>query len=101
MYAAVAGGDAVRALAAGHPGHAVASLFQRGVAQSLWALIEELPNMPTTDVGVKVRGRPRGRSPWEATAPTGPAVGQNLQYRGVTTTVTISVQSKTGMPSFQ
>src|SRR5262245_1466987 len=26
---------------------------------------------------------------------------QNFQYRGVTTTVTISVQSKTGMPSFQ
>jgi hypothetical protein len=45
MYAAVAGGDAVRALAAGRPGHAVASLFQRGVAQSLWALIEEIPNM--------------------------------------------------------
>ena len=45
MHAAVAGGDAVRALATGHAGHAVALLFQRGVAQSLWALIEELPNM--------------------------------------------------------
>jgi MoaA/NifB/PqqE/SkfB family radical SAM enzyme len=45
MHAAVSAGDAVRALAAGHAGNAVTSLFQRGVAQSLWALIEEVPNM--------------------------------------------------------
>jgi MoaA/NifB/PqqE/SkfB family radical SAM enzyme len=45
MHAAVAATDAVRALAAGHVGGAVASLFQRSVAQSLWAIVEELPQI--------------------------------------------------------
>jgi MoaA/NifB/PqqE/SkfB family radical SAM enzyme len=45
MHAAVAASDAVRALAAGQLGTAVASLFRRSVAQSLWALIEETPQM--------------------------------------------------------
>jgi hypothetical protein len=35
----------VRALAAGQIGSAVSSLFRRSVAQSLWALIEETPQM--------------------------------------------------------
>jgi hypothetical protein len=39
MHAAVAATDAARALAAGQIGTAVSSLFQRGVAQSLFALI--------------------------------------------------------------
>jgi len=45
MHAAVAATDAARALAAGHIGTAVASLFRRSVAQSLWALVEETPQM--------------------------------------------------------
>jgi hypothetical protein len=45
MHAAVAATDAARALAEGQIGTAVASLFRRGVAQSLWALVEETPKM--------------------------------------------------------
>jgi hypothetical protein len=45
MHAAVAATDAAPALAAGHIGSAVASLFRRSVAQSLWALVEETPKM--------------------------------------------------------
>jgi MoaA/NifB/PqqE/SkfB family radical SAM enzyme len=45
MHAAVAATDATRALAAGDIGAAVASVFRRSVAQSLWALIEEAPKM--------------------------------------------------------
>jgi len=45
MHAAVATTDAARALAAGQIGAAVAWLFRRSVAQSLWALIEEAPKM--------------------------------------------------------
>ena len=45
MHAAVAATDTARALAAGQIGTAVASLFRRSVAQSLWALIEETPKM--------------------------------------------------------
>lgn len=45
MHAAVAATDAARALAAGQIGTAVASLFRRSVAQSLWALLEETPKM--------------------------------------------------------
>ena len=45
MHAAVAATDAAQALAAGHIGSALASLFRRGVGQSLWALIEETPKM--------------------------------------------------------
>ena len=45
MHAAVAAGDATRALAAGQIGAAVSSLFRHSVAQSLWALIEEPPKM--------------------------------------------------------
>ena len=37
--------DAARALATGDFGGAAAALFRRGVAQSLWALIEETPKM--------------------------------------------------------
>jgi hypothetical protein len=42
---AVAVANAGRALAAGRIGAAAASLFQRGVAQSLLALAEALPQM--------------------------------------------------------
>jgi hypothetical protein len=45
MHAAVAATDAARALAGGQVGSAVAALFRRSVAQSLWALIEETPKM--------------------------------------------------------
>ena len=45
MHAAVAATDAARATAAGQIGTAVASLFRRSVAHSLWALIEETPKM--------------------------------------------------------
>jgi len=45
MHAAVVATDAARALAAGEIGSAVASLFRRSVAQSLWALIEQTPKM--------------------------------------------------------
>ena len=45
MHAAVVTTDAARALAAGDIGTAVGSLFQRSVAQSLWALIEQKPKM--------------------------------------------------------
>jgi len=45
MHAAVAATDAGRALASGQIGTAVASLFRRSVAQSLWALIEETPRI--------------------------------------------------------
>ncbi|MBV9374898.1 MAG: radical SAM protein [Alphaproteobacteria bacterium] len=45
MHAAVAATDAGRALASGQIGTAVASLFRRGVAQSLWALAEEAPKL--------------------------------------------------------
>jgi len=45
MHAAVVATDAGRALAAGEIGAAVASLFRRGVAQAVWALIEETPKM--------------------------------------------------------
>jgi MoaA/NifB/PqqE/SkfB family radical SAM enzyme len=45
MHAAVAATDAARALAAGDIRAAAASLFRRGVAQSLLALIEEMPKM--------------------------------------------------------
>jgi hypothetical protein len=45
MHAAVATTDPARALAAGDFGGAAASLFRRGVAQSLWALIEETPKL--------------------------------------------------------
>jgi hypothetical protein len=48
MHAAVAATDAGRALAAGEIGSAVASLFRRSVAQSLWALIEETSKMRRT-----------------------------------------------------
>src|SRR5215471_2095735 len=45
MHAAVAATDAARATAAGRIGTAVASLFRRSVAHSLWALIEETPKL--------------------------------------------------------
>jgi hypothetical protein len=45
MHAAVAATDATRALSDGRFGTAVASLFRRSVAQSLWALVEETPKM--------------------------------------------------------
>jgi MoaA/NifB/PqqE/SkfB family radical SAM enzyme len=45
MHAAVAAADAGRALAAGRIGAAAASVFRRGVAQSLLALAESLPQM--------------------------------------------------------
>jgi hypothetical protein len=46
MHAAVAVTDVARSLAAGQVGSAVASLFRRSVAQSIWALlIEETPKM--------------------------------------------------------
>jgi len=45
VHAAVAVTDAARATAAGQIGTAVASLFQRSVADSLWALIEETPKL--------------------------------------------------------
>jgi hypothetical protein len=45
MHAAVAAADAARAVSAGRIGMAVASLFRRSVAKSLWALSEKLPKM--------------------------------------------------------
>src|SRR5215469_1561462 len=45
MHAAVAVTDAGHALASGQIGTAVASLFRRSVAQSLWALTEETPKL--------------------------------------------------------
>jgi hypothetical protein len=45
MHAAVAATDAARALATGQIGTAMTSLFRRSVAQSVWALIEETPQM--------------------------------------------------------
>jgi MoaA/NifB/PqqE/SkfB family radical SAM enzyme len=45
MHAAVATSDALSNLAVGRVGDAVALLFRRSVAQSLWALIEETPQM--------------------------------------------------------
>jgi hypothetical protein len=45
MHGALAVTDAAQALAAGQIGTAAASLFRRSVAQSLWALIEEMPRM--------------------------------------------------------
>ena len=45
MHAAVSATDAARALAAGKIGAATAMLFQRSVAQSIWALVEEMPKM--------------------------------------------------------
>jgi len=45
MHGAVAATDAARAFGAGQIGSAVSSLFRRSVAQSLWALIEETPQM--------------------------------------------------------
>ena len=44
MHAAVAATDATQALAAGEIG-AAAALFRRSVAHSLWALIEQTPQM--------------------------------------------------------
>ena len=45
MHAAIAATDAARALAGGQIGAAVSTLFRRSVAQSLWALAEEMPKM--------------------------------------------------------
>jgi Radical SAM superfamily len=45
MHAAVAAADAAQAVLDGEVGSAVASLFRRSVAQSLWALIEETPKI--------------------------------------------------------
>jgi MoaA/NifB/PqqE/SkfB family radical SAM enzyme len=45
MHAAVAATDAARALAAGQIDAAMASLFRRSVAQSLWAVIDETSKM--------------------------------------------------------
>jgi MoaA/NifB/PqqE/SkfB family radical SAM enzyme len=45
MHAGVAASDAMQALAAGNVRAAAAALFQRSVAQSLRALIEELPQI--------------------------------------------------------
>ena len=45
MHAAVAAADAARSLRAGQIGTAVASLFRRSVAQSVWALAEETPKL--------------------------------------------------------
>ena len=45
MHSAVAATDAGRALASGQIRTAVASLFRRSVAQSLWALVEETPRI--------------------------------------------------------
>ena len=45
MHAAVSASDAAHALAAGRIGEAVARLFRRSVAQSVWALREEIPKM--------------------------------------------------------
>jgi hypothetical protein len=85
MYAAVAGGDAVRALATGRAGHAVASLFQRGVAQSLWALIEEIPNMcrdasrrKSTRAASEAAARGKRPRPRQVSSTT----LQNFWYRG-------------------
>jgi MoaA/NifB/PqqE/SkfB family radical SAM enzyme len=55
MHAAVAASDAARAAAAGRIGSAAAALFRRSVAQSLWALIEEMPKM-------RRQARRRGRA---------------------------------------
>jgi MoaA/NifB/PqqE/SkfB family radical SAM enzyme len=61
MHAAVTAADVARDLAAGRIGAAVASLFQRSVAQSLWALAEETPKMRRL-----ARRRKRGRSTMDA-----------------------------------
>jgi hypothetical protein len=45
MHATIAATDAAQALAAGKVGAAVATLFRRSVAQSLWALVEEAPKL--------------------------------------------------------
>jgi MoaA/NifB/PqqE/SkfB family radical SAM enzyme len=45
MHAAVSATDAVRAVGSGRIGEAVALLFRRSVAQSVWALSEELPQL--------------------------------------------------------
>jgi hypothetical protein len=45
MHAAIAITDAASALADGDIGTVVASLLQRSVALSIWALIEEIPKM--------------------------------------------------------
>jgi MoaA/NifB/PqqE/SkfB family radical SAM enzyme len=45
MHAAIAASDAARALAAGQIGAAVTTLFRRSIAQSLWGLVEETPQM--------------------------------------------------------
>ena len=62
MHAAVAATDAASALADGKIGAAVSTLFRRSVAQSLWALVEQMP---------KVRRLARRR---RQTAPTGAAL---------------------------
>ena len=45
MHAAVVATNAARPLGDGQVSTAVATLFRRSVAQSLWALIEETPKM--------------------------------------------------------
>ena len=45
MHAVVVATDAVRAVATGQIGNAMTSLLRRSVAQSVWALIEEAPQM--------------------------------------------------------
>ncbi|HKM69896.1 MAG TPA: hypothetical protein VJX94_07490 [Stellaceae bacterium] len=45
MHAPVAATDAMRALATGQIGTAITSLFRHSVAQSVWALIEETPQI--------------------------------------------------------
>ena len=45
MHAAIAATDTAGALATGQVGAAVSTLFRRSVAQSLWALVEEMPKM--------------------------------------------------------
>jgi hypothetical protein len=64
MHAAVATADAGRALAAGRIGAAAAALFQRGVAQSLLALLEALPQ-----ISRRKRGAPKARGAVSSSAP--------------------------------
>jgi hypothetical protein len=45
MHSGIAATDAANAISNGNIADAVASLFRRGVALSLWALIEEMPQI--------------------------------------------------------
>jgi hypothetical protein len=81
MHAAIVATNAGRALAAGQIGAAVASLFRRSVAQSLWALIEETPKLR------RLAGRRRQSSPKDEVLPNGwrSNTGQRRDRNGNTT----------------